>query len=224
MHLADSAELLKTAALFPESLSDGELMSLLSERVASPQHEALFTEFYRRFHPKVSAWCFRLSRDRTSVHDLTQEIFIKAWRHLSKFRGDSRPSTWLYVITRNHCLSAGGRLASDPLESSAQLPERLRDTSLPHPDRQIEQSQLCRDVCELMNSTLNPMEVRVLTLHYGYEIPLGAITKRMALVNPSGSKAYIVNGQRKLKGALKRRASLPGAQAFAGTIPRGKTA
>jgi RNA polymerase sigma factor (sigma-70 family) len=193
------------ADLHPESVSDDELMLLLCDSQTRETQDHLFAEFYRRFHVRVTNWCFRISHSRTRAHDLSQEVFFKAWRHLGSFRGDSRPSTWLYVITRNHCLSALQRLASDPLESGAQLPERLRDNSMTHPDRRIERNQLCRDMCDVMNSALEPMEARILALHYGYEVPLGAITNRMALVNPSGAKAYVVNGRRKLRSALQRR-------------------
>jgi hypothetical protein len=44
-----------------------------------------------------------------------------------------------------------------------------------------------------------------MALHYGYEVPLGTLTQRFSLANPSGAKAYIVNGRRKLKGAISRR-------------------
>ena len=64
---------------------------------------------------------------------------------------------------------------------------------------------MCRDVWGLMTSALEPMEVRVMALHYGYEVPLGTLTRHLELVNPSGAKAYIVNGRRKLKSALARR-------------------
>jgi len=200
------------AALHPEGITDEELMLLLCESADKQAQDQLFAEFYRRFHVRVTNWCFRMCHCRTRALDLAQEVFFKAWRHLGSFRGDSRPSTWLYVITRNHCLTAVQRLASDPLESGAQLPERLRDNTMPHPDRHIERNQLCRDMCDLMNSALDPMEARILALHYGYEVPLGTITSRMALANPSGAKAYIVNGRRKLRSALQRRGPVAGAQ------------
>lgn len=180
-------------------------MLLLCESADRQVQDHLFAEFYRRFHVRVTNWCFRISHCRTRASDLSQEVFFKAWRHLDSFRGNSRPSTWLYVITRNHCLSAVQRLASDPLEAGSQLPERLRDNSMTHPDRYIERNRLCRDMCDLMKSALEPMEARILALHYGYEIPLGTITSRMSLLNPSGAKAYVVNGRRKLKNALQRR-------------------
>jgi len=89
----------------PEALSDAELMLLICHSTGSGQLESLFSEIFRRYHSKVNSWCFRLTRDRSSALDLTQEVFFKAYRHIGSFRGDSKLSTWLYAITRNHCLS-----------------------------------------------------------------------------------------------------------------------
>jgi len=204
MLIGNSAELRKTAAIHPESISDDELMFLLGNSPEKVEHDHFFAEFYRRFHPRVTSWCLRISRDRARALDLAQEVFLKAWRHLDSFRGDSRPSTWLYVITRNHCLSAIQRRATDPLDGGTPLPARLWDTKPGDPDAHIEKRQICKHVCELMDAALEPMEARIMALHYGYEVPLGTITVRMALQNPSGAKAYIVNGRRKMKHALQR--------------------
>jgi RNA polymerase sigma-70 factor (ECF subfamily) len=42
--------------------------------------------------------------DRESAGDLTQEIFIKVYRNLSRFRGSSSVSTWIFSVATNHCL------------------------------------------------------------------------------------------------------------------------
>ncbi len=49
--------------------------------------------------------CYRFTGNREDAADLTQEVFIKAYRSLSKFRGTSAFSTWLYRIAVNACLS-----------------------------------------------------------------------------------------------------------------------
>jgi RNA polymerase sigma-70 factor (ECF subfamily) len=206
MEACDTAELRRLAALYPESASDDELMLLLRSSENGTERDFLFGEFYRRFHIRVENWCFRLSRDRALAMDLAQEVFLKAWRHLDKFRGDSRLSTWLYVITRNHCLSAVQKLANDPLDAGAPLPPMLWDKSIPDPDFNIHQKQLCQQVCAVMDAALEPMEAKIMVLHDGYGVSLGAITNHMALQNPSGAKAYIVNGRRKMKNALMQRA------------------
>ena len=193
------------AAISPESVTDQELMLLLCASPERHEQNELFTEFHRRFHTRVIAWCLRFTRNRARALDLTQEVFLRAWRHKATFRADSKPSTWLYVITRNHCLSAIQRMACDPLEGGAQIPPRLPDPAIAHPDHAIERTEMAREIRDLMSSALEPMEARVMALHYGYEVPLGALTRRFAFANPSGAKAYIVNGRRKLKGAIARR-------------------
>jgi DNA-directed RNA polymerase specialized sigma24 family protein len=59
---------------------------------------------------------------------------------------------------------------------------------------------------DLISATLSPLETRVMTLHYGHDVPLAEITGQLALSNPSGAKAYIVSARRKLQGALRQRA------------------
>jgi RNA polymerase sigma factor (sigma-70 family) len=43
--------------------------------------------------------------DHDDADDLTQEIFVKIWRNLEKFRGDSQLFTWIYRIATNECLN-----------------------------------------------------------------------------------------------------------------------
>ena len=167
--------------------------------------EDLFGEIFRRYHSRVTSWCFRLSRNRSRALDLAQEVFFKAYRHRQTFRGDSRLSTWMYAITRNHCLSALKKLA-DPAEAGEPVPPRLRDHSTIEPDIVIERKQRHKEMWLMIGDTLEPLEARVMALHYGYEVPLAAITRQLALSNPSGAKAYVVNARRKLNSALKRRA------------------
>jgi RNA polymerase sigma-70 factor (ECF subfamily) len=197
-------ELRSLAIACPEALTDEELMLLLQNSQDAIRSEDLFGEIFRRYHSRVVTWCFRVARDRTLATDLAQEVFLKASRHLHNFRGDSRLSTWLYVIARNHCLSALKKSASDPLKTSEAVPLRLADPYTVEPDMEIHLSQIRRKVRQVMDANLEPLEARVMELHYGYEMPLTVITQRLALSNPSGAKAYIVNARRKLSNAIRR--------------------
>ena len=196
------------AGACPEGLTDEEVMLVLCDSAGAElaSGEELFSEIYRRYQTRVTSWCFRLTRNRARAHDLAQEVFFKAYRHRHGFRGDSRFSTWLYAITRNHCLSALKKMA-DPVDAGETIPPRLRDVSAIQPDIQIERRQTHNEMWRMIGATLEPMEARVLALHYGYEWPLAAITQRLELSNPSGAKAYVVNARRKLNLVLKRRAS-----------------
>lgn len=200
-----SPELQRLADACPEALADEELMLVLRSLPESERRDCLFGELFRRYQPRVTSWCYRITRNQTSAVDLAQEVFFKAHRHMQAFRGDAKLSTWLYAITRNHCLSSLRRMASDPVEMGESVPPGLRDLTVVEPDRNIEREQLSNRMWRMLTLALDPLEARVMTLHYGYEMPLAAITQRLALTNPSGAKAYIVNARRKLSAVIERR-------------------
>lgn len=180
-------------------------MQLLCSTPDRQTADLAFQEVFKRYHGRVVSWCYRISHNRDTATDLAQEVFLKAFRHRHSFRGDARLSTWLYAIARNHCLTSIRRADPDTLhfDSMAHLP--LRDENCVAPDRAAERNELAVNLMRLMSRILEPMEVRVMMLHYAHEVPLAAITRYLGLRNPSGAKAYIVNARRKLSGQLKRR-------------------
>jgi len=66
--------------------------------------ETFFKEIYETYSPKVHRLCLGYTGDTMEADDLLQEVFIKAWQNLDKFRGDSQISTWIYRIAVNTCL------------------------------------------------------------------------------------------------------------------------
>jgi RNA polymerase sigma-70 factor (ECF subfamily) len=64
-----------------------------------------FERLYRENERKVFALCLRLSSDAALAEELTQEVFVRAWRKLGSFRGESAFSSWLYPLTVNVALS-----------------------------------------------------------------------------------------------------------------------
>ncbi len=64
-----------------------------------------FERLYRENERKVFGLCLRLSSDFALAEELTQEVFVRAWRKLGSFRGESAFSTWLYPLAVNVALS-----------------------------------------------------------------------------------------------------------------------
>ncbi len=64
-------------------------------------------EHYRTLVDRYSAMVFHVVRgfvnDSDEVEELSQQIFVKAYEKLDRFQMDSKFSTWLYSIARNHC-------------------------------------------------------------------------------------------------------------------------
>ncbi|NNF52165.1 MAG: RNA polymerase sigma factor [Gammaproteobacteria bacterium] len=64
-----------------------------------------FQSLYELYSGRVYAVCLRMTGDCGLAEDCTQEAFIKAWRKLSSFRGDSAFGTWLHRIAVNEVLT-----------------------------------------------------------------------------------------------------------------------
>src|SRR5512141_1659800 len=64
-----------------------------------------FERLYRDNERKVFALCLRMSCDASLAEELTQEVFVRAWRKLSTFRGESAFSSWLYPMAVNVALT-----------------------------------------------------------------------------------------------------------------------
>ncbi len=65
-----------------------------------------FEELVRTYQGQVYRLAHHLLRDRAAAEDVTQEAFLKAYRRLGRFRGDSKFSTWLFRIVRNCAVDA----------------------------------------------------------------------------------------------------------------------
>lgn len=188
-----------------KELSDEALVFGLREAGERQIVDSYFEEIFHRYHARVVGWCFAVSKDHESALDLTQEVFLKVFRSLHAFRGDSRMSTWIYVITRNHCLNSLKKRDSEPTGSAMELPRDLRGENGADSHAALERAQSFRNILRMISSILTPMEVRVLWLHYGHELTLGSITRQLLLSNRSGAKAYIVSAKRKLQLYLHQR-------------------
>ena len=74
-------------------------------RRAQAGDNAAFESLYREHSPKVYALCLRLSGGSTvDATELLQDVFIRAWRGLKGFRGESAFSSWLHRLTVNAML------------------------------------------------------------------------------------------------------------------------
>ncbi len=145
-------------------MSDREIDQQLVERAQRGEKHA-FELLVSKYQRKLARLLSRFIRDTTEVEDVTQEAFIKAYRALPTFRGDSAFYTWLYRIginTAKNYLVAMGRRAPTTTDIDSEEAEgfedgdQLRDLNTP------ENEMMSRQVAETVNQTLSelPEELR----------------------------------------------------------------
>jgi len=84
-----------------------------------------FDRLVEKYQRDVYRLCYRYVNNHQDANDMAQEVFLKAYRALDRFRGDSAFSTWLYRIAVNTCLNF--RASRKP--EAGELPEALPDKS-----------------------------------------------------------------------------------------------
>lgn len=80
-------------------MSDEELV----EKIKKGDIDA-YEEIIKKYENKVCGIIYHMIKNQNDVEDLAQEVFIKVYKNLSKFKGDSSLYTWIYKITVNLCL------------------------------------------------------------------------------------------------------------------------
>lgn len=75
------------------------------ERMQAQQYRDAFAMLLPRYRDKVFRLSFSMLRNHAQAEDVTQDIFLRMWRALPGFAGQSQLSTWIYAISKNACLS-----------------------------------------------------------------------------------------------------------------------
>ncbi|MFC1771901.1 RNA polymerase sigma factor RpoE [Pseudomonadota bacterium] len=136
----------------------------LVERVQRGE-KAAFDILVRKYEHKLANVIGRYIRDPSEVLDVSQEAFIKAYRALPNFRGDSAFYTWIYRIAintaKNHLVAAGRRPPRDDIE--AHEAEQFESASglkeYATPERQALEKELAGTIQDAIDEL--PEELRV---------------------------------------------------------------
>lgn len=140
-----------------------------------------FDEFVRTTHAVVYTLAYRITGNHEDAKDVSQEVYVRAWRGLKSFRGDANLGTWLHRITVNCALTAARRRGRRPIPvPDAALPDEAiapadrsdRDLleralrSLSEDDRiavvlKDVEGWTCEEIAEKLGTTEGAIKVRV---------------------------------------------------------------
>ena len=139
-------------------VADREADQVLVERVQRGDKKA-FDLLVLKYQHKVANLISRYIRDQAEVLDVTQEAFIKAYRALSNFRGDSAFYTWLYRIAintaKNHLAAQARRPPGEDIEAETaeqmDMGTRLKESGTP------EGMALQREIAQTIQKALDEL-------------------------------------------------------------------
>jgi RNA polymerase sigma-70 factor (ECF subfamily) len=185
-----------------DAISDEDL----SVRIAKRATEDACTELFRRYNRKIYLWCFNYTHDTEEAVDLTQDIFIKLFKNIGQFSGLSKFSTWVYQITRNHCL---GELTKKRNQWRKRMLTIDGEGAGEIADNDVYQALDARGdlerILDVAKGVLKEDELEAFVLHYREGHTVKEITKTLRCENVTGARTLIQNARRKLTRLIEER-------------------
>ncbi|MGK0252815.1 MAG: RNA polymerase sigma factor (sigma-70 family) [Mariniflexile sp.] len=162
-----------------------------------------FSILVDRYKDLVFSLTIKMLKNREEAEEVSQDTFIKVYKSLPKFKGDSKFSTWIYKIAYNSCLD---RLKKNkkfynnvPIDEFTENQVKTIDNALENLETK-EREQAIQDCIALLPSE----DGFLLTLYYFEDQSLEEISKVMDLT-PNNVKVKLFRSRKKLATILKER-------------------
>jgi len=165
--------------------------------------QSAFARLVERYQNYIFTLTLRFTDNREDAEEIAQDVFVKAYRSLADFRGDSKFSTWLFTITRTTCLSF---LRKKKLDTQSLDNERtglqLENRESAFHANQVEQKSRHAMLNQAI-SMLSPDDAQVLNLFYKGDQTLEEIGKIMRL-DPNTVKVKLHRARQRLKDKMEK--------------------
>ncbi|MBX3734733.1 MAG: sigma-70 family RNA polymerase sigma factor [Verrucomicrobiae bacterium] len=167
-----------------------------------------FEELIRRHQQRIYGLCYHLTSNHEDATDLAQDAFVKAWKALKAFKGDSSFYTWVYRIAYNGVLNhlkqrryRTPHLSLDDLDFNAEHnPDLVELVSEKTPRREAGLIELQKKLNEAMLK-LSPEHRAVVTLHDIQGVPHEEIARIMDC-NPGTVRSRLFYARQQLQAWL----------------------
>ena len=191
------------APTVPAAVEDKQLVRRAQEGVLSA-----FDELIRRYQERVYATVYHMTSNHEDANDLTQETFVKAYKALSSFKGDSGFFTWVYRIAVNKTINFlkqkknrhNGFSLNDLDFNAEHDPDLVALISDKNPRRDMGLSELQEKLNEAMQK-LSDVHRLVVTLHDIQGMSHEEIGKIMDC-NPGTVRSRLFYARQQLQGSL----------------------
>jgi RNA polymerase sigma factor (sigma-70 family) len=165
--------------------------------------QSAFALLVARYQNYVFTLVLRFNQNRDDAEEIAQDVFVKAYRSLADFRGDSKFSTWLFTITRTTCLSFLRKKKLDILSiDNERLALQIENRESGFNANTIEQKSRHAILNEAIGM-LSPDDAQVLNLFYKGEQTLEE-TGRIMGMEPNTVKVKLHRARLRLKDRMEK--------------------
>lgn len=177
---------------------------VIIEQVLQGQ-QAAYATLVNKYQQYVFTLVLRYINNRETAEELAQDVFVKAYRCLADFKGQSKFSTWLYTIVHTTCLSHLRKKAGNSILIEQDKLAALSDEYNPaqQPSDMLEQKTQKQLLANAMKQ-LPESDAELLTLYYQAEQSVNEIGVILGLTE-SNVKIRLLRARQKLKEVLETR-------------------
>ncbi|MDQ4121749.1 MAG: sigma-70 family RNA polymerase sigma factor [Acidobacteriota bacterium] len=146
--------------------------------------EDSFEELVRRYQRPITAYVYRMTNDYDAALDVSQEIFIKVYNSLSRYKTEFKFSTWIYKIAHNAAIdylrrNSNGECSLD-LEIEDETFERPIESNLASPEVERERSEWRGEIQRVVQK-LPPAYRELILLRHSQDLSYDEIAEIMNL-------------------------------------------
>lgn len=156
-----------------------------------------FEQLVRATQADTYTLALRLTGNEEDAHDVLQETYLRAYRGLSRFRGDAQFTTWLYRITANCANTHLGRRTRhrhDQLDDDAPIADQRRESD---PVDRADLGELREDLAEALRQ-LPPKLRSVIVLRDIYDLPHESIAAELG-ISETAAKVRLHRARKRLR-------------------------
>ena len=165
--------------------------------------QALYSDLVKRHQSFVFTIALRYTPNREDAEEIAQDVFVKAYRSLADFRGESKFSTWLYTIVTTTCITFLRRKKLDVHSLDNEKVFEMADSqNSSFRANQVEQKSKVQMINEAIK-LLSVDDARIITLFYQGEQSLEEIG-RIIGAEPNTVKVKLHRARQRLKEKMEK--------------------
>jgi RNA polymerase sigma-70 factor (ECF subfamily) len=175
-----------------------------------------FAVLIDRYKDLVYTLAMRMMKNREEAEEVAQDAFIKAYKSLDKFKGESKFSTWIYRVTYNTCLD---RLKKNKRTQNTVTIDEYTEHQVKTIDNALDKIEASekKEAIQQCIEMLPSDDSFLLTLYYFEELSLEEIGKIVGL-KPNNVKVKLFRSRKKLATILKERLDNEIIESYAGSF------